>query len=421
MNAWNSNVALNVVLNGGVLQGGAITVANANGIKGQGLVSLCVINNTRLEANVAASTLVFETAANDNDWDGAGNIGLLAASNGGTLEIRDNATFTYGGTVTATVPQQSVRQRIRSQLRHNFRDQPYRVDTANRRNLRFQRTHQRSGRRRFNHQRAGKPLPDDPLDEHRLARQQFEARDKQRRDPGPALPLAGACAIIVPVGSHLITDSVANINALLDIEGTLRPSGFNTVGNETIKDYQQASTGLVEFELTGTLLNQFDRLTVTDVAQLGGSLNIDIDGAFVPALGNTFNIISAPGGVSGTFSNIDVSGMPAGLTFHVNYTATTVQLQVVNKALFSADFDDDGDVDSTDYAIWRHAFGLNQLGDANGDNLTDARDYVLWRKQLGSHSGDRFRRCSAAAVPEPGTAVLMFVAALACVPARGRK
>ena len=31
-----------------------------------------------------------------------GNIGLLAASNGGTLEIRDNATFTYGGTVTAT-------------------------------------------------------------------------------------------------------------------------------------------------------------------------------------------------------------------------------------------------------------------------------------------------------------------------------
>ena len=179
---------------------------------------------------------------------------------------------------------------------------------------------------------------------------------------------SGAGAIIVPVGSHLITDSGANINTLLDIEGTLRPSGFNTVGNETIKDYQQASTGLVEFELTGTLLNQFDRLTVTDVAQLGGSLNIDIDGAFVPALGNTFNIISAPGGVSGTFSNIDVSGMPAGLTFHVNYTATTVQLQVVNKALFSADFDDDGDVDSTDYAIWRHAFGLNQLGDANGDN-----------------------------------------------------
>jgi hypothetical protein len=75
-NAWNSNVAASVVLNGGELKGGAITVANANGIKGQGLVSARVVNNTRLEANVAASTLVFETAANDNDWDGAGNIGV---------------------------------------------------------------------------------------------------------------------------------------------------------------------------------------------------------------------------------------------------------------------------------------------------------------------------------------------------------
>ena len=46
VNAWNSNVALNVVLNGGVLQGGAITVANANGIKGRGLVSSRVVNNT---------------------------------------------------------------------------------------------------------------------------------------------------------------------------------------------------------------------------------------------------------------------------------------------------------------------------------------------------------------------------------------
>src|SRR4029079_3928688 len=102
VNAWNSNVAANVVLNGGVLQGGAITVANANGIKGRGTVNARVINNARLEANVAASTLVFETAANDNDWDGGSNTGILAASNGGTLEIRDNATYTYGGTVTAT-------------------------------------------------------------------------------------------------------------------------------------------------------------------------------------------------------------------------------------------------------------------------------------------------------------------------------
>ena len=164
---------------------------------------------------------------------------------------------------------------------------------------------------------------------------------------------------------------------------------------------------------------------MTGVAQLDGYLNIDIDEIspgvpFVPALGNVFNIISAPGGVLGTFDNIDVSGMPAGLTFHVNYLATSVQLQVVNKALFSADFDDDGDVDSTDYEIWRHAYGLNQLGDANGDNLSDARDYVLWRKQLGSHSGAGSGVGSAATVPEPGTALLCLLAAVASFGCRAR-
>src|SRR6187200_2218001 len=118
------------------------------------------------------------------------------------------------------------------------------------------------------------------------------------------------------------------------------------------------------------------------IAQIDGDLAIDIDGAFVPALGNTFNIITAPLGVFGTFDTVDMSGMPAGLTFHINYLPTAVQLQVVSKPFFSADFDDDGDVDHTDLVIWQYAYNLNQLGDANGDNKSDAADWVLWRKQF---------------------------------------
>jgi hypothetical protein len=412
VNAWNSNVALNVVLNGGVLQGGAITVANANGIKGQGLVSSRVVNNTRLEANVAASTLVFETAANDNDWDGAANLGLLAASNGGTLEIRDNATFAYGGTVTAT----GASKVYAKGFGLNFATTSVINLTAS--TLQTDESSDFNGS--INVAAGGDSTINVQVNRfltiHSTSTVSLGSNLKLVTNNGEiqaGATFSGTGALIVPAGSHLITDSGANINTLLDIEGTLRPSGFNTVGSETIKDYQQSSTGLVEFELTGTLLNQFDRLTVTDVAQLGGHLNVDIDGGFVPALGNTFNIISAPGGVSGTFENIDVSGMPAGLTFHVNYSATTVQLQVVNKPSFSADFDDDGDVDSTDYQIWRHAYNLNQLGDANGDNLSDARDYVLWRKQFGSHAGAGAG--AASAVPEPGTAMLVFAAAAACL------
>ena len=126
-------------------------------------------------------------------------------------------------------------------------------------------------------------------------------------------------------------------------------------------------------------------------AVVDGYLNIDIDEIspgvpFVPALGQTFNIITA-NTVTGQFDFYDISGMPAGLAFHINYLANAVQLEVVNKDFFEADFDDDGDVDQTDYAIWKGAFNLNQLGDATGDNDSDAADYTVWRDQLGSVSG----------------------------------
>ena len=71
---------------------------------------------------------------------------------------------------------------------------------------------------------------------------------------------------------------------------------------------------------------------------LDGYLNIDIDEIspgvpFVPALGQTFNIITG-NTVTGEFDYADVSGMPAGLAFHIEYLANAVQLQVVTKPIF---------------------------------------------------------------------------------------
>ena len=198
---------------------------------------------------------------------------------------------------------------------------------------------------------------------------------------------SGSGAVIVPAGSQLTPEANSNIDTLLVNEGIVRAAGFHTVGTVNMHDFQQTNTGRLEVELAGTLLNQFDLLAASDEVQLDGLLIAKIDGGFVPALGNTFNIISAPGGVAGTFDWIDVSGMPVGLTFHVNYFPTMVQLQVVSTPNYAADFDDDGDVDPTDYAIWKNAFNLNQLGDATGDNVSNGLDYVIWRKQFGVHAG----------------------------------
>src|SRR5262249_50727636 len=146
------------------------------------------------------------------------------------------------------------------------------------------------------------------------------------------------------------------------------------------------SGGQLYVELIGTALNKYDRLVVSGTEIVDGYLNIDIDEVspgvpFVTELGYSFVIVSATT-LDGTFDDADVSGMTANLAFYVNYLPNAVQLQVVNKPSFAADFDDDGDVDYTDLAIWKAAYHLNQLGDATGDNITDNRDWTIWRDQL---------------------------------------
>jgi hypothetical protein len=232
----------------------------------------------------------------------------------------------------------------------------------------------------------------------------------------------GAGAIIIPNGSHLVADNFASIGAYLQLEGAFRPGNFEGIGRVSLFDYLQTNTSELFVELKGTGLNQFDRLVADGDVVPDGYLNIDIDEIspgvpFVPALGQTFNIITGHT-VTGTFDFYDISGMPAGLTFHINYLSNAVQLQVVSKPSFQADFDDDGDVDMTDYSIWTHAYNLNQLGDANGDNQSNAGDWVIWRKEFGSHAGagSAADGLSGANVPEPGTIVLLAfgIGALAC-------
>lgn len=394
-----------IVMAGGTLQGSdTVTTASVNPdnrkLRGVGTVASPLTNNGFIEAQ--GGTLQFTNTS--SDWDGASNAGHLRAVGGSTLRLADNATFGFTGSVIAVENSRVFTDGFALDFNPG--------STITLAQGTYESTHSTDLGGAVVVQ-AGAPSTI-KVQVNRFL--DFESTSTTtlngnlRLESNNASIAAGATfsgtgALVVPDGSHLVLEANANVNVLVQNDGAIRPAGFDAVGRVDVRDYQQSSDGELFMEIAGTALNQFDRLVVNGAAQLGGYLNVDIDGGFVPAVGNTFNIIATTAGVTGAFDYYDIQGFPAGLTVKVNYLPTIVQLEVVNREFFAADFDEDGDVDPTDYAIWKGAFGLNQLGDANGDNISDAADYTIWRDQLGSVSGGAgtgsFFAAGQATVPEP--------------------
>lgn len=410
VNPWNTSVASFVTLNGGTIQGGTMTIDNVNAVSGFGTIASRVINNTGIRAS--SGTLIVETAGNDNDWDGAANSASLHAQSDSTLELRDNLTFGFTGAVSmfpggkvfangfaldfnpgsslflnSDATYESNRSTDLGGVVTTSAGPASTIKIQNNFFLTFESTSTTT------------LVADLRLENNNI---NIEA----------GATFSGSGALVIPDGSHVVADNLANIGVLMEMNGAYRPGNFEGIGRVDMFDYQQGETGELYVELRGSALNAFDRLVLSGDAVVDGYLNIDIDEIspgvpFVPSLGQTYNIITG-NTVTGQFDYYDVSGMPAGLAFSINYLANAVQLEVVEKEIFAADFDEDGDVDQTDYAIWVGAFNLNQLGDATGDNISNAADYTVWRDQLGSVSDGipGSGGFGLAAVPEPGTAVL---------------
>ena len=420
-NAWNSGVANNVFVGGGEIKGGAITVANATGISGHGLVSSRIVNNSVLEAN--SGTLVFKTAANDNDWDGALGTGLLRALPGATLDVRDEgASFQFGGTVQVDA---GARVFVNNPA-DLFNGVAFDFVSGSALNLNGG-MYEAAASTDLEGTTTVAAGPESTIKVRNNTFLSFRSGSTTTLNGNLRLlnnnigfdvgaSFSGTGALIIDDDSHAVIGAGATVNALYVNEGTLRVANSEGIGVATVKDYVQLTTGELHLELTGTLPNQYDRLLASGIAQIDGKLDIDIDGSFVPALGNTFDIISTTFGVSGAFGYVDVSGMPVGRTFHVDYLSHAVRLTVVATPIFSADFDDDGDVDPTDLNIWRNAVNLNQLGDADGDNDSDGADFLIWQRQQGSHPV----LPAGAPVPEPGALLLAGLAACGLTASRRR-
>lgn len=156
-------------------------------------------------------------------------------------------------------------------------------------------------------------------------------------------------------------------------------------------------------------------LDILGTADLNNSLLLlNYSGGIHAQSGDSYDVLSASGGVSGMFSNATATA--DGLLWGITYGTDTVTVTAGLVAMpMGADFNGDGIVDGTDLAIWETflgSTGVSQtMGDADGDGDVDGADFLKIQMDLG---GPPSLVAAVAAVPEPSTLFLALAAVGLC-------
>jgi T5SS/PEP-CTERM-associated repeat protein len=222
---------------------------------------------------------------------------------------------------------------------------------------------------------------------------------------GPVVNNASAQIVVGGKSTLVFHDTITN-NGLFHVF-----EGSDVVALENLS-FMPTSAVSVQLGLSDDE-EEFVPIESAGQAALAGSLSVALASGYAPQLGDTFQVVTASN-VSGTFSTASLPTLNAGLAWDLDYAPQSVTLTVVPG--LTADFNGDGQVNSTDLASWRTGFGkttgaVRGDGDADGDGDVDGNDFLAWQRQLGQGSAAP----ATAPVPEPGTAALcaMGLAAIA--------
>ena len=128
--------------------------------------------------------------------------------------------------------------------------------------------------------------------------------------------------------------------------------------------------------------NTSDQLNITGAATLGGTLMIDASQAeFV--LGQTLTVLSATGGITGMFDDVQVTGLELNQTMAASVFGNEVRITASTSC--SADFTNDGTLDFFDISAFLSAFTTNDpSSDLNGDGQFDFFDISVFLNAFGA-------------------------------------
>lgn len=165
------------------------------------------------------------------------------------------------------------------------------------------------------------------------------------------------------------------------------------------------SAGTIAFQIRGnTAGSDYGKFKKTSSLTLGGSLEVTLGSGFMPALGNSFQLIEWGGpsgsGLIGTFEALRLPPLASGLKWDASLLYTTGVLAV--GVGIPGDFNQNGVVDAADYVTWREHLG----------SIYTQVDYDVWRSHFGETAGSGSGASASDAVPEPATLVMLIVGLL---------
>jgi hypothetical protein len=213
----------------------------------------------------------------------------------------------------------------------------------------------------------------------------------------------GGTLIIEPTASFT---GGGDVGVSLENQGIVRP-GFSLGTLNVAGDYTQRSSGALHVDVMGTTSGSWDLLAATGAVTLDGTVSVFLLGGFTPAVGDTFKIIQACGGITGTFDDVIFPPLPAGQRWALRYAPTYVELATT--AGLAGDLDGDGDVDRDDAALFASYLGTG---------ATTLADLHVLQSNLGQ--GVPSPALSVGTVPEPATWLLAAVALAGIFPRLAR-
>ncbi|HMP07457.1 MAG TPA: hypothetical protein PJ982_13995, partial [Lacipirellulaceae bacterium] len=150
-------------------------------------------------------------------------------------------------------------------------------------------------------------------------------------------------------------------------------------------DYRQSGGSLSLDIGTSSQGALFDSLQVTGAVSLGGTLAVNLfngaGGSFIPSAGSVYQIITAGGGVSGSFDSLQLPALPSTMSWQLQMGASSVRLRVLGPpgSVAAAPFTAAG------LAIWQQHYGLNgganeAQADWDENGVGDGSDFLVWQR-----------------------------------------